>query len=113
MGGSEEKMQSLNEAYEVLTTPGMSCPKFIESADSKNCGSDTIMEKTQMIHMQDNNKIHSHTMEAVATHSSSSNRVLEDSHSLVELEDKGSNLSSRYRYCKVVDHVACMFMYVL
>ena len=71
------------------------------------------MEKTQMILMLDNNKIHSHTMEAVGTHSNSSSRVLVDSHSLVEVvEDRGLNLSFRYRYCRLVDYVACMFMYV-
>jgi hypothetical protein len=72
------------------------------------------MGKTQMIHMLDNNKIHSRTMEVVGTHSNSSSRVLGDSHSLVvEVEDRGLNLSSRYKYCRLVDHVACMFMYVL
>ena len=60
--------------------------------------------------MLDNNKIHSHTMEAVGTHSSSSSRVLGDSHSLVEVVDRGLNSSFRYRHCRLVDHVACMFM---
>jgi len=66
------------------------------------------MGKTQMILMLDNNKIHSHTTEAVGTHSNSSSRVLGDSHSLVEVEDRGLNLSFRYRYCRLVDHVACI-----
>ena len=71
------------------------------------------MGKTQMIRMLDNNKIHLHTTEAVGTHSNSSSRVLGDSHSLVEVEDRGLSSSFRYRYCRLVDHVACMFMYVL
>ena len=72
------------------------------------------MGKTQMILMLDNNKIHSHTMEAVGTHSNSFSRVLGDSHSLVvEVVGRGLNLSFRYSYCRLVDHVACMFMYVL
>jgi hypothetical protein len=66
-----------------------------------------------MILMSDNNKIHSRTMEVVGTHSNSSSRVLGDSHSLVEVEDRGLNLSFRYSYCRSVDFVACMFMYVL
>jgi hypothetical protein len=65
-----------------------------------------------MIHMLDNNKIHSRTMEVVGTHSNSSSRVLGDSHSLVEVAGRGLNLSFRYKYCRFVDHVACMFMYV-
>jgi hypothetical protein len=69
------------------------------------------MGKTQMILMLDNNKIHSRTMEVVGTHSNSSSRVLGDSHSLVvEVAGRGLNLSFRYRYCRLVDHVACMFM---
>jgi hypothetical protein len=104
-------MQSLNEAYEVLTTPGMSYLIPSKQADKKNYGKDMIMEKTQMILMLDNNKILSHTMEVVGTHSNSSSRVLGDSHSLVGMEDRGSSFSSRYR--KFVDHVTCMCMYVL
>lgn len=106
-------MQSLNEAYEVLTTPGMFYLITRRQADKKNYGKDTIMEKTQMILMLANNKIHSRTMEAVVTHSNSSSRVLGDSHSLVEVEDRGLNLSFRYKYCRLVDHVACMSMYVV
>jgi hypothetical protein len=103
-------MQSLNEAYEVLTTPGISYSTIRERADKKNYGRGTTMEKTRMILMLDNNRILSHTMEAVGTHSNSSSRVLGDSRSLVEVEDRGLNLS--FRYCRLVDRVACMFMYV-
>jgi hypothetical protein len=81
-----------------------------KQADKKNYGRGTIMEKIQTILMLDNNKILSHTMEAVGTHSNSSSRDLGDSHSLVEVEDRGLNSTSRY--CRLVDRVACMFMYV-
>lgn len=66
-----------------------------------------------MTHMLDNNKIHSHTMEVVGTHFNSSSRVLGDSHSLVGVVDRGLNLSFRCGYCRLVDHVARMFVYVL
>jgi len=104
-------MQSLNEAYEVLTDPGTfrHVLRRCKLLNMQHYGRGMIMAMIPMIHMPGNNTIHSHIMEEEVIHSNSSSNKGEEgakgSHSKV---GKSSSLNFRpffvlYMYASVDD----------